>query len=38
MLNQRRSLPAWFYYFHGVADKIEGALSMIGKPDTVTLK
>jgi hypothetical protein len=32
MVIQRRYLPAWFYYFGGLADKIEGVVTPIGKP------
>ena len=29
-------IPQWFYYFGGLADKIEGAVLPIDKPDTFT--
>lgn len=34
MLAQMRYLPQWFYYFGGLADKIEGAVIPVDKPDT----
>jgi (Z)-2-((N-methylformamido)methylene)-5-hydroxybutyrolactone dehydrogenase len=34
MLGQTRYLPQWYYYFGGLADKIEGAVLPIDKPDT----
>lgn len=33
MKTQLRYLPEWFYYFGGLADKIEGAVLPIDKPD-----
>jgi acyl-CoA reductase-like NAD-dependent aldehyde dehydrogenase len=32
MLGQMRYLPQWFYYYGGLADKIEGAVTPIDKP------
>ena len=32
MLGQMRYLPKWFYYYAGLADKIEGAVTPIDKP------
>jgi (Z)-2-((N-methylformamido)methylene)-5-hydroxybutyrolactone dehydrogenase len=32
MLGQMKYLPQWFYYFGGMADKIEGAVTPIDKP------
>jgi aldehyde dehydrogenase (NAD+) len=34
MLGQVRYLPQWYYYFGGLADKLEGAVIPIDKPDT----
>jgi aldehyde dehydrogenase (NAD+) len=34
MAAQLRYLPQWYYYFGGLADKIEGAVIPIDKPDT----
>jgi (Z)-2-((N-methylformamido)methylene)-5-hydroxybutyrolactone dehydrogenase len=34
MLGQVRYLPQWCYYFGGLADKLEGAVIPIDKPDT----
>lgn len=34
MLFQTKYLPQWYYYFGGLADKIEGAVIPIDKPDT----
>ncbi len=36
MAAQLRYLPQWYYYFGGLADKIEGAVIPIDKPDTFT--
>ncbi|MFF7709223.1 aldehyde dehydrogenase family protein [Pseudomonas sp. NPDC007930] len=36
MLGQLRNIPQYFYYFGGLADKIEGAVLPIEKPDTFT--
>tara|TARA_Y100000766_G_C18884277_1_gene594998 strand:+ start:384 stop:1871 length:1488 start_codon:yes stop_codon:yes gene_type:complete len=33
---QCQYLPQWFYYFGGLADKIEGSVLPIDKPDTFT--
>lgn len=33
MRTQLRYIPEWFYYFGGLADKIEGAVLPIDKPD-----
>ncbi len=33
---QCKYLPQWYYYFGGLADKIEGAVLPIDKPDTFT--
>lgn len=33
MQTQLRYIPEWFYYFGGLADKIEGAVLPIDKPD-----
>lgn len=33
MLFQLRYIPQWYYYFGGLADKIEGAVIPIDKPD-----
>lgn len=33
MLGQMRYLPQWYYYFGGLADKIEGAVIPIDKPE-----
>lgn len=33
MLGQMRYLPQWYYYFGGLADKIEGAVIPTDKPD-----
>lgn len=32
MLGQMKYLPQWFYYFGGLADKIEGSVTPIDKP------
>ena len=32
MLGQMKYLPQWFYYFGGLADKVEGAVTPIDKP------
>lgn len=32
MLGQMKYLPQWFYYYGGLADKIEGAVTPIDKP------
>ena len=34
MLSQVRYVPQWFYYYAGLADKLEGAVIPIDKPDT----
>lgn len=34
MLAQAKYIPQWYYYFGGLADKIEGAVIPIDKPDT----
>ena len=34
MAAQLRYLPQWYYYFGGLADKIEGSVIPIDKPDT----
>jgi (Z)-2-((N-methylformamido)methylene)-5-hydroxybutyrolactone dehydrogenase len=34
MLGQLRYVPQWYYYFGGLADKLEGAVIPIDKPDT----
>ncbi|RWG56495.1 MAG: aldehyde dehydrogenase [Mesorhizobium sp.] len=34
MLFQLKYIPQWYYYFGGLADKIEGAVIPIDKPDT----
>ncbi len=34
MLGQVRYVPQWFYYYAGLADKLEGANIPIDKPDT----
>jgi aldehyde dehydrogenase (NAD+) len=34
MLAQTRYLPEWYYYYGGLADKIEGAVIPSDKPDT----
>jgi len=36
MSAQLRYIPQWYYYFGGLADKIEGAVIPIDKPDTFT--
>ena len=36
MLGQMRYLPEWWYYFAGLADKVEGAVIPIDKPDLFT--
>ncbi len=36
MAAQLRYIPQWYYYFGGLADKIEGAVIPIDKPDTFT--
>ncbi len=36
MLGQMRYHPEWWYYFAGLADKVEGAVVPIDKPDVVT--
>jgi len=33
---QLKYVPEWYYYFSGLADKIEGAVLPIDKPDTFT--
>jgi (Z)-2-((N-methylformamido)methylene)-5-hydroxybutyrolactone dehydrogenase len=33
MLVQLRYIPQWFYYYAGLADKIEGGVLPIDKPD-----
>jgi len=33
MLGQLRYIPQWYYYFGGLADKIEGSVIPIDKPD-----
>jgi aldehyde dehydrogenase (NAD+) len=33
MLTQMRYLPQWLYYYGGLADKVEGAVPPIDKPD-----
>lgn len=35
MLGQMKYLPRWFQYYGGLADKIEGAVTPIDKPDTL---
>ena len=32
MLGQMKYLPQWFYYYGGLADKVEGAVTPIDKP------
>ena len=34
MLGQLRYIPQWYYYFGGLADKLEGSVIPIDKPDT----
>ncbi len=34
MLAQARYIPQWYYYYGGLADKIEGAVIPIDKPET----
>ncbi|MEE8536332.1 MAG: aldehyde dehydrogenase family protein, partial [Kiloniellales bacterium] len=34
MLGQLRYHPEWWYYFAGLADKVEGAVPAIDKPDS----
>ena len=36
MAAQLRYVPQWYYYFGGLADKIEGSVIPIDKPDTFT--
>ncbi|MBX3596376.1 MAG: aldehyde dehydrogenase [Rhizobiaceae bacterium] len=36
MAGQTRYIPEWFYYFGGLADKIEGGVIPIDKPDLFT--
>lgn len=36
MAAQLKYLPEWFYYYGGLADKIQGAVVPIDKPDTFT--
>lgn len=36
MRAQLRYVPQWFYYFGGLADKVEGAVFPIDKPDMLT--
>lgn len=36
MAGQLRYIPEWFYYFGGLADKIEGGVIPIDKPDMFT--
>ncbi|MBL4622283.1 MAG: aldehyde dehydrogenase [Immundisolibacteraceae bacterium] len=36
MLGQMNYLPQWYYYYGGLADKIEGAVLPIDKPDVMT--
>jgi len=36
MLGQVRYIPQWYYYYAGLADKLEGAVLPIDKPDTFT--
>ncbi|MGE3149096.1 MAG: aldehyde dehydrogenase [Pseudorhodoplanes sp.] len=36
MAGQLRYMPQWYYYFGGLADKIEGAVIPIDKPDMLT--
>ncbi len=36
MLGQMNYLPQWYYYYAGLADKIEGAVLPIDKPDVMT--
>lgn len=36
MLGQMRYLPQWFYYYGGLADKIEGTVVPVDKPDHFT--
>lgn len=36
MVGQVSYLPQWFYYYAGLADKIEGAVLPIDKPDLLT--
>ncbi len=33
MLIQLKTIPQWFYYYSGLADKVEGAVHPIEKPD-----
>lgn len=34
MIGQVRYIPQWYYYFGGLADKVQGAVIPIDKPDT----
>ena len=36
MRGQVGYIPQWFYYFGGMADKVEGAVMPIDKPDMFT--
>ncbi|MEL0084178.1 MAG: aldehyde dehydrogenase, partial [Gammaproteobacteria bacterium] len=36
MLGQMNYLPQWYYYYGGLADKIEGAVLPIDKPEVMT--
>ena len=36
MAAQLRYVPQWYYYFGGLADKVEGSVIPIDKPDTFT--
>ncbi len=36
MLGQMNYLPQWYYYYAGLADKVEGAVLPIDKPDVLT--
>mgnify|MGYP000935871633 CR=1 FL=1 len=36
MYLQLRYAPQWYYYFGGLADKVEGSVIPIEKPDTFT--
>jgi aldehyde dehydrogenase (NAD+) len=36
MLAQMKYMPEWYYYYGGLADKIQGAVVPVDKPDTFT--
>jgi aldehyde dehydrogenase (NAD+) len=36
MLAQLRYIPEWYHYYGGLADKVEGAMLPIDKPDCLT--